>query len=129
MRRAWQKYVRDSHPITLKLIRKLLKAERLAKERQRAEAPRDTKLPSIGLSIKGKKKPAVFKHLLTIGPHAERHNALAQADALSVKPRRLYLEILKETGGGHQVQLPVASLGAFLGLARGNSGHHIRFFG
>jgi len=119
----WIKYLKDSSPITLKMIRDLSAANQLAKERVRAEAPNTGKqLPSIGLTINGRKKPALFKHILSSGlPTGAKHRALAKADSLSIKPKRLYLQILRETGGGHQVQLPVATLAAFFGVARGQS--------
>lgn len=120
--RMWRKYVEDSRPITPQLIRRLVDSSRLAREKRRAEAPpTEEGLPSVGLRVRGKTRPALYKHLLQSGTTKQRYEALAAADSLSLKPRKLYLEILRETGGGHQVQLPVASLGSFFGVGGGRS--------
>ena len=58
---------------------------------------------------------------ITSLPAGDKHRLLAQSDSLSIRPRRLYLQILQETGGGHQVQLPVATLGSFFGVGKGQS--------
>lgn len=119
----WLKYLVGSRRITPTLIRRLDRANRLANEKLRAEAPvSGPRLPRFGLALPARRKPALFKHILRSGLSPQRrHSALAQSDTLSNRPQRLYLEILQETGGGHQVQLPVATLGTFFGVASGQT--------
>ncbi len=65
--------------------------------------------------------------MLKIEVKAKKAKILASLGALSEKPKRLYLEILKyETGGtngapGYQVQLPTATLGTFFGVGESQS--------
>jgi len=121
-RALWRKYAKGSKNITPTLIRRLDRANRLSAERVKAETAARPGHPSIGLVLRSRKRPALFKHILDSGAGARRrHEALAQSDTLSRRPKRLYLQILRETGGGHQVQLPVATLGAFFGVGTGET--------
>ena len=118
--RWWKQLVSGSHEVTPKLIRDMSQRNELGTEdgdRKRIKGQKfiDVKLPRA-------KKP-LFEHLVKAEPVPKlRHEVFADADTLSEKPTRLYLEILRhETGGGHQIQLPVATLGAFFGLGQGGS--------
>ena len=116
----WRYYLKDGEAITPQAIRAIKTGGRLGSEQTR-KSPTD-ELKVLGLKLPRAKKP-LFQHILDDGRQPQaRHDVLAEADALSEKPNRLYLQILEnETGGGHQIQLPVATLGAFFGVGTGET--------
>jgi HKD family nuclease len=116
--RWWKWLWAKSNDVTPKLIRALREDNALGKEPARQKKPGRTEF--ISLKLPRAKKP-LFQYLLDDEATKHiKHDLLADADTLSEKPERLYLEILEhETGGGHQIQLPVATLGAFFGVGKG----------
>jgi hypothetical protein len=123
LRHLWRVYAKEVAPITPSLIRRLTKNARLSSERIPVEqAERGvTSWKRLKVRTPPKRKKPLFAKILATSDVLTRHEVLAEADSLSEKPRRLYLQILQETGGGHQVQLPVATLGAFFGVGKGQS--------
>src|SRR5665213_2417181 len=64
------------------------------------------------------RRGAIVQALQRSARPAKRRKVLEEADTLSEKPRRLYQQVLRETGpGGTQMQFPAAAAGAFFGLA------------
>jgi HKD family nuclease len=117
----WWKWLwKRSDEVTPQLIRALRKKSALGDELKRPKQPGHVEF--VRLKLPRAKKP-LFQHLLDDEPAKNiRHEMLADADTLTDKPRRLFLEILEhETGGGHQIQLPVATLGAFFGVGTGET--------
>lgn len=119
---AWNAFKSLSHPITLSEIRKLRDQQLLGSE------------IDVGLDISKKSKPIIksnrflakkplYLKILDVENVAERQSLLSKLDLLTDKPKKLYLQILEyETGAqsggaGYQVQLPVATLAAFFGVA------------
>lgn len=123
LRHLWRVYTKDVAPITPSLIRRLAKNARLSSERAPAEPAGRGATPWKKLKVRTppKRRKPLFEKILTTSDAATKHEVLAEADSLSEKPRRLYLQILHETGGGQQVQLPVATLGVFFGVGKGQS--------
>lgn len=121
LRGIWSTYLRSAKSISPSLITKLSEKERLADE-MASETAGGQGLPHLKLPKFPVIRPPLFRRVLkrTARP-AVRHEFLAEASSLSQKPRRLYLQILRETGGGHQIQLPVATLGAFFAVGPGAS--------
>jgi HKD family nuclease len=117
---GWNRLWKRSEVITSEQIRALRNANALGAERARARV--GDKPLFLGVNLPRAKKP-LFRHLIEDEPVPKvRHEVLAAADSLSEKPARLFLQILEhETGGGHQIQLPVATLGAFFGVGKDES--------
>lgn len=117
---GWKRLWKRSKDITPEQIRTLHNTNALGAEQAKArgggkEGFLDVRLPRA-------QKP-LFRHIIEDEPARQvRHEVLAAADSLTEKPRRLFLQILEyETGGGHQIQLPVATLGAFFGVGKDES--------
>ena len=114
---VWQGYLQRSTTIDPAFIRKMASKSVLGQEG--GDDKRTGK--RIGLALERAKKP-LFAHILEgDAPRKVKHGTLSETSTLSEKPAKLYLEILGETGGGHQVQLPVATLGTFFGVGEGES--------
>lgn len=114
--------LRLSGGLTLKKIRELKQKNTSGSELD-PEAGAPSGKPYIKHTKVTAKKP-LFLKILDVEEPAIRHALLADSDALTEKPQRLYLQILEyetgaqQTGGaGYQVQLPVATLAAFFGVA------------
>jgi len=120
LREWWSHYLSEGKTITPKMIRAMNATGRFGTERSQFKS--HEKINSLRLRLPRAKKP-LFQHILDdVGSSSTRHDVLADGDALTEKPSRLYLEILQnETGGGHQIQLPVATLGTFFGVGTGQS--------
>lgn len=119
---AWRAFKALAKPITVEQIRDLNKEQKLGAEREVIKNRNNPK-PFLKLKHKSAPKP-FFKKIIAINNTNQRLNLLSQLDSLSEKPSRLYLQILEyETGAqtsggaGYQVQLPVATLAAFFGVA------------
>lgn len=120
---AWKTFSSLAYPVTLEGIRKLKNQNNLGSELDRESGPSNDK-PFIKTDKAPAKKPLYLK-ILDIKKGAQRHSLLSKLDSLSEKPKKLYLQILEyETGAqqtgagaGYQVQLPVATLSAFFGVA------------
>lgn len=124
LRGFWSHYERDAKRVTPKLIREIANAGLAGREgRVRVGGPRRR----LGLALPRARKP-LFRHIEDKARDSGvDQDTLADGDTLTEKPRRLYLQVLKhETGGGHQIQLPVASLGAFFGVGP-NETKHVTF--
>ena len=102
---AWKAFESLAHPIDIPEIRKLRDQQALGSEIDTEQDHTDDA-----------SKP--FTNVI-------RQSLLSKLDPLTVKPKKLYLQILEyETGAqiyggdaGYQVQLPVATLAAFFGVA------------
>lgn len=116
----WKRLWKKSQAVTPALIRTLRDQNALGDERRGLRLAKNRQF--LNTKLTRTRKP-LFQYLLDENqPSALKHQLLAEADALTEKPRLLYLEILQhETGGGHQIQLPVASLGAFFGVGKGET--------
>ncbi len=111
----WRSYLDLAEKVEPLFIRELSKKKSLGQEGEK----RGSRGEQIGLSLKRAKKP-LFAHILDgDSPPHFKHGRLSETSTLSEKPSQLYLQILGETGGGHQVQLPVATLAAFFGVGEG----------
>jgi len=117
---GWKSLWKRSKDVTPEQIRALRNANALGAERQKTTD--GSKPQFLAVQLPRAKKP-LFRHLIEDEPARQvRHELLAAADSLTEKPARLFLQILEhETGGGHQIQLPVASLGAFFGVGKAES--------
>ncbi len=110
----WKNYLKLSKKVEPPFIRELSKSRSLSREK--GGGPRGEQL---GLRLNRAKKP-LFAHILDGDSRASfKHERLSETSTLSEKPGQLYLQILGETGGGHQVQLPVATLATFFGVGEG----------
>jgi HKD family nuclease len=120
---AWSAFKSLSQAVTLTKIRELKENKTLGSELD-PEAGQPSDKPFIKHNKKAAKKP-LFLKVLDVKKVAIRHELLAKLDALTEKPKKLYLEILEyETGAqktgagaGYQVQLPAATLALFFGVA------------
>lgn len=114
--RVWDQYEKLSEKVGSPLIQKLSSQKKLGNEGRGGRQGE-----KLGLKLKRAKKP-LFAHILQGGSTTKvKRDTLTQTSELTEKPRRLYLEILGETGGGHQVQLPVETLATFFGVADGTT--------
>src|ERR1035441_2679804 len=117
---GWKRLWKRSQDVTPEQIRALRNANALGAEHAKARG--SGKSQFLDVRLPRAKKP-LFRHLIEDEPARQvRHEVLAAADSLTEKPARLFLQILEhETGGGHQIQLPVATLGAFFGVGKDES--------
>jgi HKD family nuclease len=119
---AWDTLKAESKPVTLPRIRALNKLGDLGTEQNQApEGGGKKDKPFLKVDAKTMPKP-LFAKVLGLKAPAKKLKILSTLDALSQKPDRLYLQILKyETGGtdekpGYQIQLPKATLATFFGV-------------
>jgi hypothetical protein len=125
---AWKSMREGSEELTLKLVRKLQKQLELASELDKGETRSDKNKPRLAAIVKTSPKP-LFKKVLALKEPAIRSKIFSKMDTLSVRPKTLYLQILKyETGGqgnsksqGYQIQLPVGTLATFFGIRQNES--------
>ncbi|MCK1715215.1 MULTISPECIES: phospholipase D family protein [unclassified Bradyrhizobium] len=125
---AWKSMRAGSEELTLSLVRKLQKQMELASELDKGESRSDQSKPKLAAIVKASPKP-LFKKVLALKEPATRSKIFSKMDTLSVRPKRLYLQILKyETGGqgnsknqGYQIQLPVGTLATFFGVGQNES--------
>ena len=107
----WNRYEELATAVGSPLIQELSSKKRLGSEEKQGRQGE-----KLGLKLKRAKKP-LFAHILGGGSSSKvKRETLTKASELSQKPQRLFLEILGETGGGYQVQLPVETLAAFFGV-------------
>jgi HKD family nuclease len=119
---TWNKLVQLALPVTPKRVREIMKGENAGSEAdQRENLPKGTGKPYLKTGPKTAPKP-LFKTVLSVKNPTKKAKILSKLDSISEKPARLYLQIFDtETGGsggnpGYQVQLPVATLGAYFGV-------------
>lgn len=119
---TWDKLVQLALPVTPKRVREIMKGENAGSEAdQRESLPKGTGKPYLKTGPKTAPKP-LFKKVLNLKNAKKKSKILSKLDSISDKPARLYLQIFAtETGGsagnpGYQVQLPVATLGAYFGV-------------
>jgi HKD family nuclease len=117
---GWKRLWKRSQDITPEQIRELRKENALGAEHAKARG--SGKAQFLYVRLPRANKP-LFRHFIEDEPARQvRHEVLAAADSLTEKPARLFLQILEhETGGGHQIQLPVATLAAFFGVGKDES--------
>ena len=114
---AWQQYLKHSQRVDPSFIQGLAKERVLGGEGKAKGRPGE----SVGLTLPRADKP-LFAHILDGDATPKlKHETFSGTSTLSEKPKKLYLEILGETGGGHQVQLPVATLATFFGVGEGET--------
>lgn len=120
---AWEKFTSSALTVTFERIRLLKGQKKLGSELdiEPGDAASTSK-PFINSAVKAARRP-LFLKILNIKNTNKKNALIANLDVITEKPRKLYLQILKyETGGaggnaGYQVQLPVATLSAFFGVA------------
>lgn len=126
---AWDEIRAHSESVTLARIRKLKQENDLGSELENENHdPKAKAKPFIAIKKQVASKPLYLK-ILNAPKKSTKAVLLPKLDPLSDKPKKLYLQILKyETGaqaaGGHagyQIQLPVATLAAFFGIAPNQS--------
>ncbi|MER8948073.1 phospholipase D family protein [Mesorhizobium sp. M0809] len=126
---AWKDILAHSEPVTLARIRKLKQENDLGSELENENNnPKAAGKPFLAVAKKTATKPLYLK-ILNVPKKATKAVLLPKLDPLTQKPKKLYLQILLyETGaqaaGGHagyQIQLPVATLAAFFGVAPNQS--------
>ena len=121
---TWKALNLEARKVTLSLIRRAKRRAELGSENNLAETRSDKKgKPRLKTGVKVNPKP-LFSKVLDLKQASKKGKILAKLDALTSQPITLYLQILKyETGAqsaegiGYQIQLPVATLGTFFGLA------------
>lgn len=119
---AWKTMRAMSKKVTLPLVRELKSKIELGSEQDPGEGRPDPKKPWLRTTAKRNPKP-LFARILGVSGKARRSKIFSKLDALTTRPKRLYLQIMKyETGGhdgggpGYQVQLPVGTLATFFGI-------------
>jgi len=120
---TWKALSLEGRKVTLSLIRRAKREQELGSEHHLAETRSKKKgKPRLKIGVKASPKP-LFSKVLDLKQASKKGKILASLDALTNQPKTLYLQILKyETGAqsaegiGYQIQLPVATLGAFFGL-------------
>jgi len=121
---AWNRVRAASKKTTLELIRKLKAQSELGSEQRDNETP-STKSdkPRLVTGAKVSPKP-LFAKVFDLALTAKKAKILANLDPITVRPDKLYLQILAgETGApaaggiGYQIQLPVATLATFFGVS------------
>lgn len=123
---TWKSMRAGSDEVTLELVRALKRNSELASERDRGENRSGIAKPQLAAIAKASPKP-LFAKILGLSEPAKRSRIFSKMDTLSVRPQRLYLQILSgETGGGgghpgYQIQLPVATLATFFGVGENES--------
>ncbi len=124
-------YLSKATKLTLKNIRLYAEKNKLVNEAVsfRNDSAHKNK-PSIKIVVPKKKLPSLAKNLLSKKEHKSIvHDVLTDGDVLSEKPKKLYLQLLKETGSGWQVQLPTATMGLFFRVGTGKRRKVNFFFG
>lgn len=124
---TWNVLEALSQPASLEMAQRLLASKRSGNEKdESSEALAKEGKRYLAKTVKPAPKP-LFKKILGIKNNLEKNRLLAQLDSLTDRPDVLYLQILEyETGGtpgrpGYQVQLPVATLGAYFGVGKRQS--------
>ena len=119
---TWEKLKRLAVPITPKRVRALMQGEGAGSEKdQREGLANKYGKPFLRSGPKAAPKP-LFQKVIDLKSANKKSKILSKLDAISEKPKRLYLQIFEnETGGnnnnlGYQVQLPVATLAAYFGV-------------
>lgn len=112
--------------VTVPEIHRLAHAPGAGRERRDEVGGAKTGKPFLKVKANLSPKPIFQKVLdLPAAKTKKKHELLADMGSISERPVHLYLQIFeKETGGqkgkpGSAVQLPVATLGAYFGLAKG----------
>ena len=121
---AWKGMQKASQRITLPLIRNSVDSGGLGTEQDKSET-KSNKAGKEKLRTRAKTRPKpLFSKVLNLDKPANKSKILAKFDSLSDRPKTLYLQVLEyetgaqATGGvGYQIQLPVATLGSFFGVA------------
>lgn len=120
----WKDVKNKAASVTVAHVLRLSKTLGAAAEKSSVVTPKAGK-PYLPVGTKPQPRPLFEKILgLTKPTQIAKDKLLAKFSAISERPNNLYIQILaRETGGqkgnpGSAVQLPVATLGAFFGVAR-----------
>jgi HKD family nuclease len=120
----WKDVKKKAQSLTVEHVLRLSKSPGSAAEKSSAVSPKAGK-PYLPAGTKPQPRPLFEKILgLSKPPQATKEKLLSEFSAISERPKNLYIQILaRETGGqkgnsGSAVQLPVATLGAYFGVAR-----------
>lgn len=127
---VWRSMRAASRKVTVPLIRTLAHSGGHGSENQENEKRSDTVTkPRLSVNARAKPKP-LFAKVLGLRQANRKSKLLAKFDPLTEQPNHLYLQILAyETGAqtrgsvGYQIQLPVATLGAFFGIGAQQEKH------
>jgi HKD family nuclease len=118
----WKIMRAEAKKVTLSLVRELKRNIELGSEQDPGEGRPKPGKPRLVKIAKRSPKP-LFARVLGISEPARRSKIFSKLDALTVRPKALYLQVLSgETGGlaggdtGYQIQLPVATLATFFGV-------------
>lgn len=121
----WQAIRKQAKAVTLNHVLRISNSLGTASENSvNTKTPKSEK-PYLPKGTKPRPRP-LFEKILGLGKPSQtkKDQLLSEFSAISERPKHLYLEILaRETGGqngksGSAVQLPVATLGAYFGVAR-----------
>ena len=120
----WKVIKSKSRSLTVEHVLRLSKSPGAAVEKSVTASPKPGK-PYLSPGTKPRPRPLFEKILgLPKAPQKTKDELLSEFSAVSERPKHLYIQILaRETGGqkgkpGSAVQLPVAILGAYFGVAR-----------
>lgn len=122
----WKAVKKGSKEVTVPEIGRLAKAPGAGAEGRGESGTEQSGKPFLKVKSKLAPKP-IFRKVLDLpkSNKKEKSSLLAGMNSLTNRPKNLYLQIFeRETGGqkgksGSAVQLPVATLGAYFGLAEG----------
>ncbi len=120
----WSALKKKAKSLTPDHVLRLSKSPGAAAEKSSKTSPKAGK-PYLATSTKPSPRPLFEKILgLSSSKQSVKEKILSEFSAISERPRHLYIQILaRETGGtkgksGSAVQLPVATLGTYFGVAR-----------
>ena len=120
----WQTLRKISKPVSPKTAQRLVASKRSGDETDKAPESQSSIDKPFFVNTKRPPPKPLFWNILGLKNKNEKNKLLADLDSITERPDILYLEILKyETGGtsgrpGYQVQLPVATLGAYFGVGK-----------
>lgn len=119
---AWKLIRKASLPVTISRIRSLTSNNELGSEKQNESSSGKTDKPFFRSGVKTSPKP-LFAKVLDLKKPTTKSKILSNLDSLTIKPKRLYLQIFPvETGGhgkvqGYQIQLPTSTLATYFGVS------------
>ncbi len=117
----------EAKKVTLLDIQRLAQAPSAGREQRDEVGGAKSEKPFLKVKAKLSPKPIFEKVLGLSASKTKKNELLASLSSITERPRHLYLQIFeRETGGqkgksGSAVQLPVATLGAYFGLAKGEA--------
>jgi HKD family nuclease len=120
----WKDVKKKSKALTVEHVLRISTSAGSAAEKSSAVSPKAGK-PYLAAGTKPQPRP-LFEKILGLDkpPQKTKEKLLSEFSAISERPKHLYIQILaRETGGqkgnpGSAVQFPVATLGAYFGVAQ-----------